>query len=69
MPIGRASSLTLQYPGPPFLIVPAGKLINRQLRDERGFDAGRIDAVVLDTQNGAVDFVLIAGERAVRFEW
>ena len=42
-------------------VVPAGKLINRQLRDERGFDAGRIDAVVLDTQNGAVDFVLIAG--------
>lgn len=42
-------------------VLPANQLINRPLRDQQGRDAGRIDRIVLNTENSAVDFVIVAG--------
>ena len=42
-------------------VLPARDLMNRPLRDPQGRDAGRIDGLILNTENGAVDFVIIAG--------
>lgn len=42
-------------------VMSAADLINRPLKDEQGHNAGQINAVVLDTGNGAVQFVLIGG--------
>ena len=45
----------------PIVVMPARQLIGRNLRDPLGRGAGRIDRIVLDTVNGAVDFVVVAG--------
>lgn len=42
-------------------IVPVQNLINRPLVDRQGHDAGKINRVVINTANGAVDFVIVAG--------
>jgi sporulation protein YlmC with PRC-barrel domain len=42
-------------------LVPANQLINWPLQDQQGRDAGRIDGIILNTENGAVDFVIVAG--------
>jgi len=42
-------------------VVSARQLLNRPLRDAQGHDAGRVNGVVLNTANGAVDFVTVAG--------
>lgn len=42
-------------------IVPVQNLINRPLVDPQGHDAGKINRVVINTANGALDFVIVAG--------
>jgi sporulation protein YlmC with PRC-barrel domain len=41
------------------LLMPASEIVGRELRDPQSKEAGRIDQIVLDTGNGAVDFVIV----------
>lgn len=50
-----------QPTGNTIIVVPAADLINRPLRDPQGHPAGTLNQVVLDTENGAVEFVVIGG--------
>jgi len=42
-------------------VLPASQLVNRPLIDPQGRDAGQIQGIIVDTGNGAVDFVVVAG--------
>lgn len=42
-------------------VLPASQLVNHPLIDSQGRDAGQIQGVIINTGNGAVDFVVVAG--------
>ncbi len=42
-------------------ILRASDLVGRDVRDPQGRDAGRVNSVIIDTQNGVVEYVLIEG--------
>lgn len=42
-------------------VVAASRLVGRALVDPQGHDAGRIQSLIIDTQTGAVKYVLIGG--------
>lgn len=58
---GNAAVAESASPGN-LLVEPVQKLINRPLVDPDGHSAGRIDRIVLNTGNGAIDFVIIRGD-------
>jgi len=40
-------------------VMPANQIVGRDLKDAQGIDAGKISSLVIDTKNGAVEFVMI----------
>jgi sporulation protein YlmC with PRC-barrel domain len=64
-PAVAASPATVQQQAAPAAngsieVLPAHDLMNRPLRDPQGHDAGRVDGVVINTDDGTVDFVIVA---------
>lgn len=57
----QGAQATAKQPGKELVVLPAATLIDRQLRDPQGRAAGQINQLVLDTENGAVDFVVVGG--------
>lgn len=41
-------------------VMPARRIVGRQLKDPDGIDAGKIDSLVIDTKSGLVQFVMIS---------
>jgi sporulation protein YlmC with PRC-barrel domain len=56
-----APSAAARANGPEIEVLPASGLVVRPVVDRNGRDAGRVNAVVIDTANGVVEYVLLEG--------
>jgi sporulation protein YlmC with PRC-barrel domain len=48
------------HPASEILVRAASQIVGRSLKDPQGRDAGEINSLVIDTGNGAIDFVMIS---------